>query len=169
LASAKPIGLHASAVLVGDAGVLVRGEPGAGKTQLALTLVAQAAADGLFARLIGDDRLMARAAGGRLVVVVAPSIAGLAERRGLGLTPAAHEPSAVIRLVVDLTADEPPRLPEPADLTTEVAGVLLPRLPLQAHPAGRIGQHALQIRAALRLFGMDDGASHHVSPDDASP
>ena len=53
--------VHATAVLVGADGVLIRGESGAGKSALALALIERGA------RLIADDRLMLSACHGRLV------------------------------------------------------------------------------------------------------
>lgn len=49
--------VHGTAAVVGEAGVLIRGASGAGKSSLALALVDAAAARGLFARLVGDDRI----------------------------------------------------------------------------------------------------------------
>jgi serine kinase of HPr protein (carbohydrate metabolism regulator) len=123
---------HASAMLVGEAGVLIRGASGAGKTQLALALIAEAERAGLFARLIGDDRIGLRATGGRLVARPHPAIAGHVERRGLGLAPLPHEQAGTIRLVVDCLETEPPRLPEPEDMVTQIDGVTLPRLGVMA-------------------------------------
>jgi serine kinase of HPr protein (carbohydrate metabolism regulator) len=124
---------HASAILIGEAGVLIRGGSGAGKTQLALALIAEAARAGLFARLIGDDRVSLLSAGGRLIARPHPLIAGHVERRGLGLAPMAHEGAGTIRLVVDCLDEEPPRLPEPEDMVAVIEGVTLPRLGVHAH------------------------------------
>jgi serine kinase of HPr protein (carbohydrate metabolism regulator) len=123
---------HASAVLIGEAGVLIRGTSGAGKTQLALALIAEEERAGRFARLIGDDRIGLTVCGGRLVARPHPAIAGHVERRGLGLAPIDHEAAGIIRLVVDCLETEPPRLPEPEDMVTLIEGVTLPRLGLLA-------------------------------------
>jgi HPr kinase/phosphorylase len=58
--------VHASAVLVGARAVLIRGTAAAGKSRLALALIA-AAQTGLlrFARLVGDDRVHLEAHHGR--------------------------------------------------------------------------------------------------------
>jgi hypothetical protein len=125
--AARPLGLHASCVCIGEAGVLVRGASGAGKTALCQALIALAGATGRFARLVADDRLFVRARHGRLLAAPHPATAGLAEWRGLGLAPEPHLPAARISLVVDL-GPEPPRLPEPADLVVAIAGVTVPRL-----------------------------------------
>ncbi len=141
--------IHASAVVIGEAGLLIRGASGAGKSQLALALLAAARASGRFARLVGDDRIRLATSGGRLIAAPHPEIAGLVERRGLGLAPVAHEGAAVIRLVIDCLEEEPARLPEPEELVTQIAGVTLPRLALSANQPVRAAAMAL---AALDLL-----------------
>src|SRR5579885_12565 len=49
---ARRLYLHATAAVVGEAGVLIRGPSGSGKSSLAFALIAAAKASGLFARLI---------------------------------------------------------------------------------------------------------------------
>lgn len=125
--------VHAAAVIVGDAGVLIRGRSGAGKSRLAERLVEAAQARGWFGRMVGDDRVRLAARNGRLVLAPHPAIAGLVERRGQGVFPVEHEGSVVLRLVVDLaergSADEgPARYPDAEDLTTTIEGVRAPRL-----------------------------------------
>jgi HPr kinase/phosphorylase len=119
--------VHASAVLVGARGVLIRGPAGAGKSQLALALI-QAADTGLlrFARLVGDDRVHLEAHHGRLLVRPTAVLAGLIEVRGLGIRRLEHEPMAVVGLVVDLAAEDAERLPAAGE--TVLLGVPLRRL-----------------------------------------
>src|SRR5256885_1430683 len=99
--------LHASAVLVGNFAVLIRGTAGAGKSRLALALIG-AAETGLlrFARLVGDDRVHLQACNGRLMVQPAPHLSGLIEVRGIGIRRLNYEPIAVVGLVVDLAAKD---------------------------------------------------------------
>ena len=62
--SATPAGwtaLHATAVVVGESGVLLRGPSGAGKSSLALALIWAARERAGFAALVADDRVFARA------------------------------------------------------------------------------------------------------------
>jgi HPr kinase/phosphorylase len=127
----KPATVHASAVLAGPRAILIRGPAGAGKSRLALALV-QAADCGLigFARLVGDDRIELAAAHGRLLARPAPALAGLIEVRGLGIRCLAHEPVAVVGLVVDLAVPEAERLPGSADPETTISGIILPCLAL---------------------------------------
>ena len=125
--------IHASAVLVGARAVLIRGPSGSGKSQLAFHLIARASAHPqFFTRLVGDDRVHLRAAGGRLLVRPADALAGLIEMRGVGLLRLAYEPCAVVGLVVDLAAADAERLPQAGRRETEIHGVVLPRLAVAA-------------------------------------
>lgn len=143
--------IHASTVAIGEAGVLIRGASGAGKSALALALIDLAQGKGGFARLVADDRTQIDARHGRLLARPVAPIEGVVERRGLGLTPEPHLPCVVVRLIVDVGAEEPPRMPEPEDLVDRLAGVALPRLRV----AGAPGNERL-VLAALRLF-LDQG------------
>jgi serine kinase of HPr protein (carbohydrate metabolism regulator) len=49
--------VHATALVVGTTGLLITGPSGAGKTTLALRLIALARSRGLYADLIADDLL----------------------------------------------------------------------------------------------------------------
>lgn len=134
--------LHATCVLIGATGVLIRGASGSGKTTLALALVEAARRAGRFASLVADDRVAIRAMGGRLVASPPGTIAGLAEVRGRGLLPQPFERAAIVRLVVDLLPQaDLVRLPDADAFETVVAGVALPRQPV---PIG-------DLQAALRL------------------
>jgi HPr kinase/phosphorylase len=123
--------VHASVVLIGEAGVLVRGASGAGKSSLSLALIEEAGRSGLFARLVGDDRVEILNRGNRLIARSHPAIAGRAERRGQGIVHLAHEEAAVVRLVIDMVSrDKTPRLPDAAELTIAINGLNCPHLSL---------------------------------------
>ncbi|WP_245496500.1 HPr kinase/phosphorylase [Lichenibacterium ramalinae] len=126
------LNLHAVALVVGEAGLLIRGGSGAGKTRLALALVDAARRDGTFASLVADDRALVSRHGDRLVARPHPALAGLAERRGFGILPVAHEPACALVLVVDLVAGWPERLPQPDARRCEISRVVLPRLAVAA-------------------------------------
>jgi HPr kinase/phosphorylase len=121
--------IHASAVLAGARAVLIRGPSGAGKSRLALALLA-AARDGRlpFARLVSDDRSRLEAHHGRLLVRPAAEIAGLIEVHGLGIQQFAHEPVAVVGLVVDLAAADAERLPTDDGRKAVLSGIEVARL-----------------------------------------
>jgi HPr kinase/phosphorylase len=124
------VAIHASALVLGEAGVLIRGPSGSGKSSLTLALLALAGERGLFAALIGDDRVLIRASGERILASGAPNVRGLIERRGLGIVRARTEPHAVIRLVVDLSpqGERGPRLPDEDALGVSLGEITLPRL-----------------------------------------
>lgn len=103
-----PITLHASCVASADAGILILGASGRGKSALALQLLA------LGCQLVADDRVIVAADGTALRATCPPQIAGLIEARGIGILRAAPRPSARIALVVDLDQSQAERLPPPA-------------------------------------------------------
>jgi len=115
--------VHATAVLVGQKAVLIRGPSGSGKSRLALLLLQLLP----IARLVGDDRLHLEPASGSLLARPAKELAGLLEVRGLGIRQLPFEPVAVVGLVVDL-AGQAERMPESPATRTEIAGISLPRL-----------------------------------------
>jgi len=130
--------IHASALVIGEKGVLIRGASGAGKSALALAMIEAARSAGLFASLIGDDRVLLSRAGLHVVARPHPAIAGLIEKRGQGLASVKHEPGALLSCVIDLIAqgapgaDVPPRMPDAQDLIAIIESVELPRLMLPA-------------------------------------
>ncbi|MBE1204302.1 HPr kinase/phosphorylase [Aminobacter carboxidus] len=107
--------MHATAIVLGERGVLVAGPSGSGKTALAMALVERFRAAGRFARLVSDDQVFLLAHQGRLVCHAPATIAGLVEVRGLGPVPAEYEAAAAIDLLVRLVpVNEVERFPEPA-------------------------------------------------------
>jgi HPr kinase/phosphorylase len=122
--------IHATALVVGETGVLIRGRSGAGKSALALALLAVAGERRMFARLIGDDRVLLRQESGRLLLTGAPNVRGLIEWRGYGIVAVQAELCAIARLVVDLLPPQTQgaRAPIDAALKARLAGVTLPRL-----------------------------------------
>jgi serine kinase of HPr protein (carbohydrate metabolism regulator) len=123
-----PQTIHATTIVLGEAGILIRGESGAGKSTFARHLIAAAASRGIFARLVADDRSRIEQRHGRLLARGVEAIAGLIEIRGIGLVRQEVEPAAVVGLIVDLSETRPERLPEPDDLTATLCGISLPRL-----------------------------------------
>jgi HPr kinase/phosphorylase len=137
--------IHASAVLVGECGIVVRGASGAGKSSLVAELL-MLCPDAAW--LVADDRVAITVNHGRLVADVPDEIAGLLEVRGVGIVRLPHVAPVVVRLMVDLApAEACPRLPEIADGREVVCGVELPRLTL---PSGLPG-------AANRVIGVATG------------
>jgi len=106
---------HATALVIGEGAILLRGPAGAGKTSLALSLIARARQEGRFARLVADDRVHLRACHGRVIVSAPGLMHGCAEMRGAGIAvglPCLE--AALLRLVVELDPQAPRHPPEDA-------------------------------------------------------
>jgi serine kinase of HPr protein (carbohydrate metabolism regulator) len=152
MSARTPVNIHASAILIGAAGLLLRGASGAGKSSLALDLVDLAAARGLYAALVADDRVEIVASGGRLVARAPASLAGRVEMRGIGILKVAHEPACVLRTVIDLIPEEPARMPAGEDRFAVLEGVRLNRI---ATKAGDPRAAALALRAWCGAIDAD--------------
>ena len=132
--------IHATAVLAGADGVLIRGPSGSGKSMLAFALVQRGA------RLISDDRVHLSACHGRLIATAPGLISGKLELRGRGLVEVPHDRSAVIRLLVEMEEEAAlERMPADDQLTEDILGVMLPRQPVPAAS----GHAMLLVAAAL--------------------
>src|SRR5436190_21941697 len=102
--------VHASAVLVGDRAVLIRGPSGTGKSYLAFDLILAGRSGQIPAAvLVGDDRVHLQVRDGQLVVSPARELAGLIEIRGLGIRRCDFAEEARVGLVVDLSASDAER------------------------------------------------------------
>jgi serine kinase of HPr protein (carbohydrate metabolism regulator) len=146
---AEPAFIHATAIVIGECGVLLRGPSGAGKSGLALALIQQAQSRGDFAALVGDDRVALEAWGGRLIARPHPAAAGLMEARGLGLLRLDYEPACALRAVIDLAPGE--RLPEDSERSAELKGVVLPRLCVPCADAAVVARILTFIQAPMTI------------------
>jgi serine kinase of HPr protein (carbohydrate metabolism regulator) len=122
-----PFAVHASAVVLGESGVMIRGASGDGKSSLALALVEAWDRRGDFACLVGDDRVTVRIVNGRALVSPHEKLSGLAEWRGIGLIERDYESSVVLALIVDLESParqaDCPRLPESEEMRVDFHGL----------------------------------------------
>jgi serine kinase of HPr protein (carbohydrate metabolism regulator) len=132
--------IHGTVVDIDGAGVLLRGPPGSGKSDLALRLIDGGAA------LVADDRVVLAENDGDLAASAPEPAAGKLEIRGLGVVRLTYRRRALVRLVVDLVApDRIKRLPKAAE--TVLLGVALPVLNLAPFEASA----PAKVRLALRL------------------
>lgn len=97
--------LHASCVSVAGQGLLILGASGAGKSALALQLMA------LGADLVADDQTLISARNGQLIASAPAQISGMIEARFIGLLNAPTLPETAVSLVLDLDRVETERLP----------------------------------------------------------
>jgi HPr kinase/phosphorylase len=154
--------VHASAVLVGDRAVLIRGPSGSGKSRLAFDLILAGRAGQIpAATLVGDDRVYLQVAQGQLIVRPAPELAGLIEIRGLGIRRCDFAEQAAVGLVVDLSAPDAERMPAPGALFVSINGAIIPRIPVDS-----AYEPFPLVAAALSTRPSDDcskGIGNHIS------
>lgn len=104
-----------------NAGALLFGPSGSGKSELALELIA------LGARLVADDRTqLTPGPDGTLIASAPDRLRGLIEARGMGILRLPVLASAPLRVAVDLGRTEVERLPHPHAI--DLAGHSLPLL-----------------------------------------
>ena len=132
-------GFHASAVVYGELGILIRGASGAGKSRLAANLVEIAAERGIYSALIGDDRLHLEILNERLIARGARAIHGLIETRGYGLRRLGAVGHARIDIAIDLLASRETvaRMPAEGENHADILGHVLPRIAFAPTLAGR--------------------------------
>jgi len=120
---------HGTCVALGDSAALLRGESGAGKSDLGLRFLGLPETDGLRPSLVSDDQVWFEAHDGGVRVTTPKALAGLIEVRGLGIQRIPFLDTARLVLICDLVAPKTvPRMPpEPWERTT-LAGVEIPTL-----------------------------------------
>lgn len=135
--------IHATCVEIGGAGVMLRGCPGSGKSDLALRLI-----DG-GARLVADDQVIVSLERGRVIARPPSTILGRLEVRGIGIIEVPVVRKAKLQLVVDLVAsDQVPRLPDRRNETFfDVPVNLIALSPFDASAAAKL-------RLAVKAFGQ---------------
>lgn len=114
--------IHASCVAIGDAGVLIEGPSGSGKSDLALRLIDRGAI------LVSDDYTDLFRNDGRLTARAPATIAGQIEVRAIGIETLPHRHEVDVALVVRASAT-PPRMP-PDALSVDHAGGVVPMIEL---------------------------------------
>lgn len=138
-----PVIHQATAVAIGARAIMIEGNPGAGKSSLALTLIDRGA------RLIGDDGVSLTRQGDAIVAAAPPNIAGLLEVRGVGLIELPLAPPTKLSLIL-LLGETGERLPD-ALATREILGLTIPVLPFEP---GEIAP-AQRAEMALRVHGLN--------------
>ena len=139
--------VHGTCVCIGEAGVLLLGPSGSGKSDLALRLI-----DG-GAHLVADDQVQIEAASGALLASPPPNLPRALEVRGLGLVRVPMAPRVLLALAIDLDPNGVmERLPEPE--RWHAAGLTLPLVRMSAFTASAAAKvrlaavHAAEVEAA---------------------
>lgn len=150
--------VHATCISLFGRGLLLLGESGAGKSDLALQLID---AGGL---LVADDQTLVTAEEGRLLASAPEVLRGRMEVRGLGVVGQPALVSVALALAVELKpAAEIERLPE--SRTLELLSVPLPRIAIDPGAASALARVRLALEQArdageggeARAGGLDGG------------
>lgn len=144
----SPFVHQASCVAIGARAVLIEGQPGSGKSSLALALIDRGAV------LVGDDAVTLELREGRLHASPPPNVAGLIEVRNLGLIAFPVTENVPVALVVRLDPDAPRFIDGPEQ--TSMAGSDLPLVRLW--PGGPVP--TLKVELALGRYGISDATAN---------
>lgn len=134
--------IHASTVAIGGRAVLICGQSGAGKSDLALRLIDRGGT------LVSDDYTYVRRVNGQLLASAPDTIRGRMEVRGIGIVMMDAAQDVAVALMIDLDR-APERLPVLAE-RRRLAGVDVPVVPL----AGLEASAAIKAELALKIFGL---------------
>ncbi len=133
--------IHASCVTIKNKGILLLGDSGAGKSDLALRLIEQCNA-----KLVADDRVDLSVKNNHITASCPKNIQGLLEIRGVGIIKYPFCKKTTVKLVVNLSSVQPERLPEKEYYTFEKIKVPL----IQLNPAENSAP--FKVLAAIRLL-----------------
>ena len=140
----QQINIHGTAILIDGFGILFRGASGAGKSLLALELMAS----NKQAILVADDRIDIIKNHNQIIMQAPNSIAGLIELYGHGIISKQYINSAKLDLVVDFI-DSNKRMPEQNDFSTSIEGIEFLRCPIPMREQTSPSHQILLIEAAL--------------------
>jgi HPr kinase/phosphorylase len=122
--------VHASCVAYHGRGLLILGASGAGKSSLALQMIA------LGAELIADDRVVLTSEGTGLIASCPPALKNMIEARGVGILNVPTGTPTKVHAVVTLDQSETARIPPPREITVlEVRLPLLHKVEIPSFPA----------------------------------
>jgi HPr kinase/phosphorylase len=119
--------VHATTVAIDGKGVMLTGKAGAGKSALALALMA------LGAQLVADDRTELEVKAGQVIARCPKAIRGLIEARGLGILNADSLDCVALHLVIDLDHPETERVPPKRAVTYSGIAISLVHMPQSLH------------------------------------
>ena len=151
----EQICLHGTCVSVNGEGVLILGEPGTGKSDLALRLIDEpgfGVSESLMrGKLISDDQVIVSRHEDKLIASAPSNISGKLEIRGLDIVTLTTRPSAPLSLIVKLqTHSAIERLPDQG--TFDILGLALPLVEID----GNSPSAPARLRAALHWLKQPD-------------
>lgn len=141
--------IHGTCVALGSRAALLKGAPGAGKSDLALRFISSFSGSG--AILVADDQVRVWRDGDGLAAGPPEKLAGLLEVRGIGIVEMPHVAVARLDLVVTLSPTAAiPRMPPDPLPREEMLGRSVPVLVLGAFEGSAAAKLKLALAGAAR-------------------
>ena len=111
---------HSTSVVIEDLGILIRGQSGSGKSDLALRLIDSGAT------LISDDLTICKKIGDYLYLYPHSNTKGLLEVREIGIMTVPYVENIKLTLVVELVEEEFERIP--GMMSCSILGMKFPKI-----------------------------------------
>lgn len=124
--------MHSSSVVLDDNGVLILGDSGSGKSDLALRLIDNGAT------LISDDISICKKKFNNIYLHCPPEIKGLLEVREIGIITVPFVEKIKLRLVVILTSKKKERSPE--DNFFKILGIRIPLINIDGKSSSAVAK-----------------------------
>ena len=124
--------MHSSSVVIDDNGVLILGDSGSGKSDLALRLIDNGAT------LISDDISICRKNSNNIYLHCPPEIKGLLEVREIGIITVPFVERIKLRLVVNLRSKNNERFPK--DNSFRILGIKIPLISIEGKNSSAVAK-----------------------------
>jgi len=124
--------MHSSSVVIDDNGVLILGDSGSGKSDLALRLIDNGAT------LISDDISICRKNSNNIYLYCPPEIKGLLEVREIGIITVPFVEKIKLRLVVNLKSNNNERFPK--DSCFRILGIKIPIINIEGKNSSAVAK-----------------------------
>ena len=124
--------MHSSSVVIDDNGVLILGDSGSGKSDLALRLIDNGAT------LISDDISICRKNSNNIYLYCPPEIKGLLEVREIGIITVPFVERIKLRLVVNLKSKNNERFPK--DNSFRILGIKIPIISIEGKNSSAVAK-----------------------------
>ena len=129
--------VHSTSVVIEDAGVMITGKSGFGKSDLALRLIDSGAT------LISDDVTICETVGNSIFLFPPNEIRGLLEVRELGIMTVPYIENIKLSLVVELVEKEIDRLPQQS--FTNLLNIKIQKIKIQGKNSSSVAKIKLKI------------------------
>ena len=124
--------IHSTSVVIDDNGVLILGDSGSGKSDLALRLIDSGAT------LISDDISICRKNSNNIYLYCPPEIKGLLEVREIGIITVPFVERIKLRLVVNLKSNNNERFPK--DNSFRILGIKIPIINIEGKNSSAVAK-----------------------------